>query len=130
MKGNYLGIDWGKKEIGLALAHSETGLALVLGMIKNEPALWNILAQILEDHEVGVLIVGLPRYPEAGTMTRTEQFAKEAQKRFPDLQVHLADEMFTSKMAIANLRAAERAGESDHAEAARIILQEWLEHRR
>lgn len=124
---NYLGLDWGEKEIGVALAHAETRLALALAILPNNHQLWEKLSQLLSENEVGTIVVGVPQYQEQGTVTRAEAFSQELQKHFPGVTVTLANEMFTSKIAETNLRETGKKSVPDHAEAARIILSEWLE---
>lgn len=125
---NYLGIDWGEKEIGVALAHAETRLALALTILPNDDLLWEKLAATLQENEAGAVIIGIPHYKEEGTMNKAKHFSQEFQKHFPDVKVVLSDEMFTSKMATERLRENDKKGQKDHAEAARILLSEWLEH--
>lgn len=126
---NILGIDWGEKEIGIAVASAETRLALALSILENNAALWKHLEKIIEEQEVGSIIVGVPRYQEKTTMNRAEQFAAEIGQHFPALKIILANEMFTSKMAAEKLRETGGKEKKDHAEAARITLEDWLESR-
>jgi len=53
----YLGIDWGEKRIGLALADSETGLALPLTTVSG---LAGVLAAIKEEG-IDEIVLGSPR---------------------------------------------------------------------
>lgn len=50
-------------------------------------------------------------------------------KEFPSVRIEYQDEMFTTKMASANLRehGIRNISRFDDQEAARIILQEWLD---
>ncbi len=124
---NFLGIDWGEKEIGLALAHAETRLALALAIFHNDESFWEKLALAISEHEVGSLVIGVPEYQEEGTMNKARAFADEVKKRLPLLDVSLGNEMFTSKMAGERLRETGKRAIPDHAEAARITLESWLE---
>jgi len=56
----YLGIDWGEKRIGLALADSETSLALPLTTVSG---LAGVLAAIKEEG-IDEIVLGSPRKNE------------------------------------------------------------------
>lgn len=123
---NYLGIDWGEKAVGVALGHSETRLALALTILENDGQLWEKLSRLLSENEVGTIVVGVPQYQERGTAVRAEAFSQELKKHFPDAKVEVANEMFTSKMAERKLQERGGKDREDHAEAARILLEDWL----
>ena len=124
---NYLGIDWGEKDIGVALAHAETRVAVALAILPHDRTLWKKLARLLEENDVSQLVIGAPLYQETGTLDRVKRFANEVGNRFPAARVSLFNEMFTSKLAGEKLRDKGGKPGKDHAEAARIILEEWLE---
>ncbi len=124
---NFLGIDWGEKEVGVALAHAETRLALALSIFENDDLLWKKLEACIIENEAGTVVMGIPHYKEEGTMNKAKHFSYVFQKHFPQVAVRLSDEMFTSKMAKENLLENGRKDQKDHAEAARILLSEWLE---
>ncbi len=102
-------------------------MALALDIFKNDADIFENLKELITAQEVGAIVIGVPEYREQGTANKAEDFAKNVQKRFSDIHVSLFNEMFTSKMATDLLRERERNDKADHAEAARIILGEWLE---
>lgn len=126
---NYLGIDWGAAKIGIALAHSETGVALPYATLKNDADLLRRLEEIISSEDIGTLVIGVPSYvgekvgPSGG-----EKLGQSLQRLFP-VTVAYQDEIFTTKMAHANLleRGMKMVSKHDDEEAARIILQEWLD---
>ena len=124
---NFLALDWGRAKVGVALAHAETRIAVPYGIWPVDENLWPILEEILHIEEIGTVILGDPEHPEA-------DFAEELMQVREKLAtlgvvVVMQNEMFTSKMAQANrLEAAKKAIQAhDDAEAARIMLTDWLE---
>ncbi len=124
---NFLALDWGRAKVGVALAHAETRIAVPYGIWPVDENLWSILEEILHIEEIGTVILGDPEHPEA-------DFAEELMQVREKLAtlgvvVVMQNEMFTSKMAQANrLEAAKKAIQAhDDAEAARIMLTDWLE---
>jgi RNase H-fold protein (predicted Holliday junction resolvase) len=124
---NFLALDWGKAKVGVALAHAETRIAVAYGIWPVDENLWSILEEILHLEEIGTVILGDPEHPEA-------DFAEElkiVREKLTALgqKVIMQNEMFTSKMAQANRReAAKKAIQAyDDAEAARIMLADWLD---
>ncbi|MDD3711455.1 MAG: Holliday junction resolvase RuvX [Patescibacteria group bacterium] len=54
---NYLGVDWGEKRIGLALANSESQIATPFRTVNNVSE----LITIIEQEKIKELVIGLPR---------------------------------------------------------------------
>lgn len=123
-----LGIDFGKSKLGLALADTETRIAFGYDTIKNDKNLLAKLAEIVAKEKIDQVIIGIP-----GHMDRPEEGDEKALGKLLEanmgVQVYYVEEMFTTKMAQANLRekGAKHVGKIDDKEAARIILQSWLD---
>jgi len=129
-KENYLGIDWGKAKIGVALAHEETRLALAFMILKNDEQFLKNIGELLEKEAVGTVVIGIHK---SGTFVgeyEAEKLGKVLGERF-GVNVAYQDEMFTSKMAQQTLIAQgeRRVSAHDDAEAARILLQSWLDQK-
>lgn len=127
--GHILGIDFGTANIGLALADRETKMAFAYGVVKNDKNFWKKLEEIVAEENVEEIIIGVPGYAVGDGGNKGKQiFGKELKKRFAG-EVFFAEEMFTTQSAHANLHEAQKknVGKNDDAEAARIILQEWLD---
>jgi len=60
-----------------------------------------------------------------------EKLGDAIRKEYPSVRIEYQDEMFTTKMASANLRehGIRNIARFDDQEAARIILQEWLDRK-
>ncbi|OGI18680.1 MAG: hypothetical protein A3J06_01650 [Candidatus Moranbacteria bacterium RIFCSPLOWO2_02_FULL_48_19] len=140
---NYLGIDWGSVKVGVALAHDETRLALAYATLENTKELLSRLGEIIAREHIGTVVIGIPvrnamRNGAGGSsyINREEvEYAGEKlgrllRQRF-SVRVEYQNEMFTTKMAQANLieRGEKGVSQHDDEEAARIILQEWLDRK-
>lgn len=125
---NYLGIDWGERKIGLALAHAETRVAVAYGMIQNDETVWERLRSILQQEAIGTVVLGLPDRPESQSAERVKVFGEQLAKDGA-VEVVFTNEMFTSILAQQNLIAqgVKEVAANDDAEAAKILLQDWLD---
>ena len=123
---NFLAIDWGKAKVGVALAHAETRIAVPYGIWPVDGKLWRILEGILTTEEIGTVILGDPEHPEKSF--EEELLAVEARLTQLGVRVVRVNEMFTTKMAGAARKEAEKKyiEAYDDAEAARIMLTDWL----
>lgn len=132
-----LGFDFGMKRVGVAVAEKRIGVARALQTIAaeaNAPRFAAIEALIAEWRPAR-LVVGRPLNEDgsAHEMTsRCDRFANQLRGRFA-LPVEPVDERYSSLAADAELRERqgglswrERKAKVD-AEAARIILQDWMD---
>lgn len=126
---SYLGIDWGKKKIGVAIADSETRMAFSVATLPNDERLLDSLAKIIGERNVREVVIGIPSHVNRElVLYGGEKLGKLLSERFY-IPVHYENEMFTTKMARAELieRGAKGSLDSlDDQEAARIILESFL----
>jgi len=128
-----LGIDYGKAKIGLAVADSETRIAFGYGVLKNDKNLIKHLANIIEKEGIEKIIIGATNVETRQCLVSTGQnkdiqvFASLLEKL--NIPIELQDEMFSTQQAERNLKekGAKKIKRFDDQEAARIILQSWLE---
>ena len=129
----YLGIDWGATDVGVAFADPETRIALGLTTLHNDATLPARVAEIVEHERVGTIVIGTPSHIDRKEMEdKSETFGNVLRKHIPaQVRIVYENEMFTTKMAQFNLRerGTKRVSKHDDVEAARIILQAWLEKR-
>ena len=125
-----LGIDYGKSDVGLALADGETKMAFAFGKIKNDKKLFQKIAEIVEKENVGTVVIGIPSYINRESTEYDGEKIGKILKKALGINVFYQNEMFTTKMAQANLieKGVKGIKKHDDEEAARIILQEWLEN--
>ena len=131
---HFLGVDYGKAKIGLAIGNSETGMAFGYGTLENNKQILSKLAEIIQKESVEKVIIGVPAFlkqENQGSEEVYKEFGKTLQNFLPEIKIVYADEMFTTKMAQANLieKGVKRIGKHDDEEAARIILQSWLDQK-
>jgi putative Holliday junction resolvase len=119
----YLGIDWGTKRIGLALADEETSLALPYKTVAN---LAEVLFEIKEE-EIDVVIVGSPKKMsgEAANNKDWEFFVKQLKEK-SGIEIELLDERLSSLAADA-LSGEDRDKAGRDEIAATLILQDYLD---
>lgn len=126
-----LGIDYGQKRVGLALA-ADGGRPHRLEVVEGGAGLERRLKDIATRNGVQLVVVGLPRNLDGDDTSWTHevrQFAAGLEKSL-GLQVALQDEADTTNVARTRLEE-ERVKESElpklvDAEAAVVILEDYL----
>lgn len=132
MGGVLLGFDYGTKRIGVAVGQQLTGTAtaLITIPVHNFRPDWEAITRLFGEWKPAAVVVGLPRNmddSEHELTARARRFGNQLSGRY-NLPVHFVDERLTSFEAEQQLRAAGRRGKQDiDPEAARLILQTWLD---
>lgn len=135
-----LGIDPGRKRVGLALSDEAEGrLGLPWRTIergKSDAEAARAVVDALGEREIGQVVVGLPLRldgTEGEAARRVRRFIAALEKLI-DVPVHTIDERLTTLSAERGLREmgvrAERRREVVDQSAAAIILQTFLDSRR
>jgi putative transcription antitermination factor YqgF len=129
---HFLGVDYGETDVGLALADEETRVAYRLKTLKNNKNFLQELAKIIESKNVGTVIIGIPSHVNRKEVEYKGEEIGEIVKKTLGVKVEYQNEMFTTKIAQANLieKGMKKIKRYDDQEAARIILQEWLDSRK
>ncbi|MEI6650234.1 MAG: Holliday junction resolvase RuvX [Candidatus Moraniibacteriota bacterium] len=130
MDKNFLGLDWGAAKIGVAFADAETRMAFSVCVLKNDSTLFSRLEELFSEREIGTVVIGIASHVNRQEVVSGGKKLGEAiLKNYPSVRVEYQDEMFTTKMASANLRehGIRNLARFDDQESARIILQEWLD---
>jgi putative holliday junction resolvase len=124
-----LGIDYGKARIGLAIADSETKIAFVLMTLDNNKEFLPSLKEIVQKNNVGKIVIGVPSYDNHENIKYDSEQFGEILKKEMSIAVEYQNEMFTTKIAQQNLvdKGTKNIKSQDDQEAARIILQSWLD---
>ncbi len=126
-----LAFDYGEKRIGVAVGNMLTRQARALAVVPNANREYRFEAvgKLIGEWKPDALVVGLPLHPD-GTphdMTRlAKRFGNQLNGRF-NLPVAWVDERYSSVQAAADLRDAGVRVDMLDAEAARIILQQYLD---
>lgn len=133
--GRILAIDYGTKRTGLAVTDPLRIIATALETVPTTDLL-KFLQTYLAKETVDEFVVGMPKTlknedSEIAPLVRT--FVEELKKTFPEKPVHLADERFTSRMAMQAMIAGgmkkkdrQVKGNVDKISAT-IILQSFLD---
>jgi putative holliday junction resolvase len=134
VRDKYLGIDFGKSKVGLAMADFETKIAFAYNTLNNDKNFLENLVKIIQKENVRKIVIGDPvKFSEKKGFFSENHGARKLgeliRKVLPDIEIEYQNEMFTTKMAQANLIAKKVKGVKrfDDQEAARIILQSWLD---
>jgi putative holliday junction resolvase len=126
---HYLGIDYGKAKIGLAIADSETKIAFAYGTIDNNQELFARLLDIMKKENINQVIIGIPLYVNRKEIEYDGEIFGRKLKDKTEAKIEYQDEMFSTKIAHDNLiaKGAKKIKRLDDQEAARIILQNWMD---
>lgn len=117
----FLGIDWGESKTGLALADSENLIATAFREVDTENLIDEI-KKLSDGYEFEKIIFGV---------SDTSVDVKEIDEiRNLGLSVVFENEDFSTLMAQKNIQEfrGKNITKNDNAEAARIILQGWLDN--
>ena len=131
-----LGLDHGKRRIGVAIADSETGMAFARGAIqrRNLDHDLALVRELCTTEGVERVVIGLPLNMDGSEGPQAlEARAFGEQLADQGMNVAFEDERLSSweaaqRMADAGRRAHRASGELDSA-AARLILQQYLDAR-
>lgn len=135
--GRIIGIDYGSKRIGLAVTDPLQIFASPLTTVS--PAEFdNFIKDYIKTDPVDAFVIGYPvkmnNQPSA-SVTYINPFIKKLKKEYPEIHIYLADERFTSQMALRTMidggvKKKDRQDKSmvDKISAS-IILQSFLDNR-
>jgi putative transcription antitermination factor YqgF len=121
---NLLGLDYGDKHIGIAIA--TTFIAEALEIAPNS-AWKQRIKQLIAKHQIDEIVVGISENVMA---EKIKQFAAELRDEF-HLPIHFHDETLSSQdtrrqMAIHGVKKSVREAKTDHFVAA-AILQDYID---
>lgn len=135
--GRIIGIDYGKKRIGLAVTDPMQIFASPLDTV-SPLEFESFLVNYLKTEQIDAFVIGYPMQlnnQPSESVTYINPFIKKLKIRFPDVKIHLVDERYTSQMAFRTMidggvKKKERQDKSmiDKISAS-IILQSFLDKR-
>ena len=134
---NYIGIDFGLANIGIAIGQSITKTASALKTIHTSKQFnWDELDEVIKQWQPAAIIIGKPLDEDGQEQLTTKQahnFAKKLIRRY-HLPVHEVDERYSSLQAQDEFASARKLGNAKKkhsknldAHAAKNILQRWLD---
>jgi len=129
---NIIGLDYGSRRIGVAIANTEARMAdplLTLDLL-DYPDIFTELKELFSKYSIDEVVVGLPRDMEGNETNQTavaRKFAADLEKA-TNLKVNLQDEAATSIAAEEELKASRKPYQKEDIDktAAAIILNDWL----
>jgi putative Holliday junction resolvase len=130
-----LGVDPGKKRIGLAIGDSRLKIATGYKTIeyKSAKSFFETIKDIIEEEQIKLIVIGLPKNMD-GTEGESANFSRslaELIKEKLNLKVEFVDERLTTEQAIRQIhQAGKKVGNSKETIdmlAAVIILQSYLD---
>ena len=126
-----LAFDYGEKRIGVAIGNSLTrhARALVVLLNRNREYRFEAVGKLIGEWKPDALVVGLPCHPDGTPHEMTQlakRFGNQLNGRF-NLPVTWVDERYSSVEAKADIRQGAARADMLDAEAARIILQQYLD---
>ncbi|HIP50162.1 MAG TPA: Holliday junction resolvase RuvX [Candidatus Pacebacteria bacterium] len=124
-----LGLDWGQRKIGLSIAEEEIAIASTLATLENGDEIFKNLLDIVKEYEITRIVIGKSSHlSQDDNVKKIEKFASECKSKC-GVEIAFEEEMFSTREAHETLKKVgkKRIGEQDDAEAARIILQQYLD---
>lgn len=129
---NFLALDVGERRIGVALADSSVKIAVPFDWLENDDKIIEKITELAIDHDIDEIIIGYPRN-QSGEPTKQTQYVEDFAKRLAeidlDVEIKFQDESLTSVQAEQRLGSNLKDKGQIDAEAASIILQDYLESR-
>ena len=129
-----LALDYGTKRVGIAVTDELQIIASGLCTVRAHDCM-DFLKEYISKEKVDAIIMGMPKNLQDQKTDATpyvKGFAKQLRKQFPEMEIHLIDERFTSKMAFQSMldsglkkKHRQNKGLIDEISAT-IILQTYL----
>jgi putative Holliday junction resolvase len=136
--GNWLGIDYGERTLGLAIAHPLTGSARPLPPLANtgRESLGPLLRSVFDQWRPAAVVIGLPLKADGTDTPMSRRIRKLAQwfgELAPGARIDLHDERLTSESAARRFAERRRTGRARRRDAASLdsmaavlILESWM----
>ncbi len=130
-----LALDYGTKRVGIAVTDELQIIASGLCTVRAHDCM-DFLKEYISKEKVDAIIMGMPKNLQDQKTDATpyvKGFAKQLRKQFPQMEIHLIDERFTSKMAFQSMidSGLKKKARQDKALvdeiSATIILQSFME---
>ena len=130
-----LALDYGTKRVGIAVTDELQIIASGLCTVRAHDCM-DFLKEYIPKEGVEAIIMGMPKNLKDQITDATpyvKGFARQLRKQFPEMEIHLIDERFTSKMAFQSMidSGLKKKARQDKAlvdeVSATIILQSFME---
>ncbi len=121
-----LGLDYGEKRIGVAVARQLAGLAEPVAVVETMPKAVETIKQVVKKYQVELVVVGIS---EGRMAKESRKFGEKLEQA--GLKVEFYDETLSSKEAEARLKHKSRGFRSKPQDAfqAAVMLEDWVDVR-
>lgn len=124
----YLGVDYGKRKIGLAISDGQIASPLKVIEVNSLADAINKLTAVIEKEDIKRVVIGVPE-GDTGVMVR--KFCREFERTLQDKQVEIieTDEILSSQDArkmMIDLNLSKKDRKEEDAYSAMLILQRFL----
>ncbi len=124
-------IDYGERHVGLAITDMEGKIAVRHSVLDGKTdEVMKVVEEIVKQERVEKILVGVPVSLDGKETAQTHvslNFMDDLRGWLnDDVEVKGVDETLTSVAAEQNLKAEGKGLEEEHAEAARIMLEDYL----
>jgi putative Holliday junction resolvase len=128
MSEKLLGVDYGDKKVGLAMADLETKIATPYKILTNDKNLFEVIKDICQNENISKIVIGVPTGLQGIKSKQYEKVINFISKLKSEIKLPLEqqDENLTSLYA-KNLLQETKGRKEDDAVAAMIILQSYLD---
>lgn len=128
----YLSVDYGSRYVGLAATDSDGRISYRYGTIdQTKENVFDRLLEITAKEKTTTVLVGLPIALSGNETAQTEEtreFIAALRSKLPaEIEIKETDETLTSIEAANQIRFEGGSKEDEHAEAARIMLESFLQ---
>lgn len=136
--GRIIAIDYGKKRTGIAVTDPLRLISNNLATVPSEE-IYDFLTGYFSQEEVDIIVVGYPKKlnnKPSESVIYINPFIKKLEIMFPDKEIVLMDERFTSKIAFNSMiegrlkKKKRRDKELIDKLSANLILQSYLDYKR
>ncbi len=127
-----MAIDYGENRVGIALSDPLGVISQPLTTIrvKSQKALFRQILEIIQESDVGLIIIGNPLSHKGEATKMSEQISRfiKQLKKMTDIEIKLWDERFTSQYAMNIMKEMKVKKQKDLVDqvAASIMLDEYL----
>jgi putative Holliday junction resolvase len=130
-----MGIDYGKKRIGISLSDPLKTFAYSFSVIQNDSWKFIELGQVIKEKGIVKIILGIPneiKHSSTSIVEDVKKFKLDLEKKF-SLEVILWDETYTSVIAgqriLESIKSKKKRKDKSllDMDSAAIILQEYLD---
>lgn len=125
----YLGVDYGKSKVGLAISEGQIASGLEVIKINGLVDAVNKISRIISKEDIDRVVIGMPESGEA--LSITKKFIKALKDKLPAMEIIETEETlssFQARILMKDLSLSQKSfNQKEDEYAASIILQNFLD---